>query len=133
MTPTVAYLDASAAVKLIVAEAESAALARALGSIASWVSSEVLDIELRCVARRAATHETVRHAEALLDKCDLIGFSREIRRAAGGPWEPPQRALDAIHLACVATLDRDGLALISYDRDQLAAAQAVGIACMTPT
>lgn len=47
-----AYLDASELVKLLRREPESAALRRALEDIPAWVSSELVDVELHCTARR---------------------------------------------------------------------------------
>jgi len=52
VTATTAYLDASAAVKLLRPEPETSALRAALAAIAGHVSSELLEIELRCVAHR---------------------------------------------------------------------------------
>lgn len=63
---------------------------------------------------------------------DLVPYTPEIRARAGGAFDPPQRALDAIHLATALSLSIDGLALVSYDRDQVRAAEAAGLPTLTP-
>lgn len=132
MTTSVAYLDASAAAKLVVAEPETAALAAALEQVPSWVSSELLEIELRCLVRRLGAPELADRVAGLLDRCHRVRFTRPIRRRACGRFDPAQRALDAIHLATALDLDERGLLLLSYDKRQLAAAEAEGLACASP-
>lgn len=58
MTATTAYLDASAAAKLR-AEPETSALQAVLTTVAVHVSSELLQIELRCVAHREVALESL--------------------------------------------------------------------------
>ncbi len=72
------------------------------------------------------------NARALLERCDLVAFSGPIRRRAGEPWTPPQRALDAIHLATAQDLHEDGLLFVSYDRAQIAAAEDAGLTGVSP-
>ncbi len=133
MTESVAYLDASAAVKLMVAEPEQDALARRLSAFPSWVSSELLSVELLCTARRVGGASVLRRAEELLAGIDLLTLSGPIRRRAGEAFRPAQRALDAVHLATVLSLQLgDELVLFSYDRDQLAAAGQLGVRSSTP-
>jgi len=126
-----AYLDASAAVKLLVAEDESAALAALLDETALWISSEILDVELGCFTDR---HDgpllTVR--SRLVEKFELVAFLPEVRERAAAPFTPPQRALDAVHLATALHLDLEGMAFVSYDRQQRAAAEACGLSCLSP-
>jgi len=127
-----AYLDASAAVKLIRTEAGSEALRDALGEMATRVSSELLEIELRCVAYRLADPDLLKRVDLVLAGVDLLPLSPAVRRRAAGPFNPPQRALDAIHLATALDIDLDGLAFVSYDHRQLEAARSEGLEIATP-
>ncbi len=131
MTWSAAYLDASAAVKLLVAEAESAALAALLVETALWISSEILDVELGCFTDR---HDglLLTDRRRLVGKFDLVAFLPEVRERAAAPFTPPQRALDAIHLATALHLRLDAMAFVSYDHQQLAAAEASGLSCLSP-
>lgn len=133
MTPTIAYLDASAAAKLIVAEPETPALVACLERVPSWVSSVVLEVELRCLAQRLARPELAERVAGVVERCHLVRLTRPIRRRACGRFSPPQRALDAIHLATALDLDATGLTLFSYDRQQIAGAEAEGLVCLSPT
>ena len=131
MTWSAAYLDASAAVKLLVAEAESAALAALLNATALWISSEILDVELGCFTDR---HDAplLTDRSRLAGKFEFVAFLPEVRERAAAPFTPPQRALDAIHLATALHLGMETLVFVSYDRQQLAAAEACGLSCLSP-
>lgn len=131
MTWSAAYLDASAAVKLLVAEAESSALAARLDETALWISSEILDVELGCFAHRQCSALLVDKSR-LMAKFDLVALTAAVRARASAPFTPPQRALDAIHLATALHLGIENMAFVSYDRQQLAAAKAGGLSCLSP-
>ena len=124
------YLDTSAAVKLVVDERESAALGAWLERADHWVSSEILEVELRCAVRR--TRGPAQRLEATLDAVELVRFAPAIRQRAGQPFDPPQRALDAIHLATAQTFALRALILVSYDQRQLEAARVLGLQTATP-
>ena len=127
---TPVYLDASAAVKLAVEEEESAALAGWLLRASDWLSSELLEVEVRCAAqRRTSTRGGV---DGMLRQIELLAFSPEVRRRAGDPFDPPQRALDAIHLATALTIT-SAFTFVSYDEQQLAAADALGLVTASPS
>lgn len=130
---TTAYLDASAAVKLLFAEQESQALRSALDSLAVYLSSELLEIELRCVAHREGGGELLDRAERICAGVDLLPFTPAVRLRAGGAFEPAQRALDAIHLATALDLRLDGLVLLTYDERQAAAGRSAGLDVVAPT
>jgi hypothetical protein len=130
VSPTTAYLDGSAAVKLMRPEPETAALVEALRPLASRVSSELLDVELRCVAHRAGL--PVDRAHDVLAGVDLLPFSAAVRARAGQVFAPPQRALDALHLASALDLALDGLVFVTYDQHQAAAAEYDGLAVLWP-
>ena len=132
MIASTAYLDGSAAVKLLSAEQESGALRSALDSLAVFVSSELLEVELRCVARREGGGELVDRAERICASVDLLPFTSAVRARAGDAFEPAQRALDAIHLATALDLRLDGLVLVTYDERQAAGGRRAGLDVLAP-
>ncbi len=127
-----AYLDASAAVKLLVNESESSALTALLGSADLLISSEILVVELGCFVDRSDDDRAAERRSRLLRQCDLVAFLPDVRERAAAPFTPPQRALDAIHLATALHLGFETLAFVSYDQQQLAAAKASGLSCLSP-
>jgi predicted nucleic acid-binding protein len=131
------YLDASALVKLVRAEPETAAL-RAFLTDADLLSSEIALTELPRATRRAAAHDPaleldllISRAGELLDAVALLPVDRAILAAAGALEEPVLRALDAIHLA--AAIDLSPIdAFVSYDERQSAAARLTGLRTVAP-
>jgi len=130
---TTAYLDASAAVKLLRPEPETSALRAVLAAIAGHVSSELLEIELRCVARREGRGELIERADRICAAVDLLPYTLAVRARAGEAFAPPQRALDALHLATALDLRLEALVLVTYDRRQAEAARAAGLDVVVPT
>lgn len=95
------YLDTSAAIKLVVAESESAALVEWLTARESEVimSSGLLRIELHRALRRIGAESAVRdQAEQLLDGLHLRPIDAVLHQAANLDGQH-LRTLDAIHLA----------------------------------
>lgn len=133
MIATTAYLDASAAVKLLRPEPETSALRAVLAAIAGHVSSELLQIELRCVARREGGGELIERADRICAAVDLLPYTLAVRARAGEAFAPPQRALDALHLATALDLRLEALVLVTYDRRQAEAARAAGLDVVVPT
>jgi uncharacterized protein len=133
VTSTVGYLDASAAVKLMRREPETAALRRALADFAMHVSSELLEVELRCVAHRGGGGALLQRAGHVCDAVALVPCTASIRARAGEAFTPPQRALDALHLATALDLGLDALAVLTYDERQGRAARGAGLEVLTPT
>lgn len=103
---TVAYLDMSAAMKLVVEEAESAALVTALTDpsrrlAASWL----LHTELHCAAGRnpaIISHEAI---TTVIDAITLVDVTRGDLLAAG--THAALRSNDAIHLATALRIGAD--------------------------
>lgn len=130
---TVAYVDASALVKLMRREPETDALIEALHGWAVRVASEVVVVELCCTARRLGGKDLLKRAEAIVDGLDLLSLSVAVReRAARTAFSPSLRALDAIHLATALELGDDLDALVAYDRDLCHAASARGLVVHAP-
>ena len=130
---TTVYLDASAAVKLLRPEPETPALRAVLAAIAGHVSSELLEIELRCVARREGDGELIQRAERICAAVDLLPYTPAIRARAGEAFDPPQRALDALHLATALDLRLEALVLVTYDGRQAEGGRAAGLDVVAPT
>lgn len=127
-----AYLDASAVVKLFKDERETPALARALEDWSVWTSSDVVAVEARCTARRLGDAATVAAAEQVLRRLELVVWSAVIRDRAGEPFQPPLRALDAIHAATAVGLGGDLGRAFVYDADLADALMAEGIEVASP-
>jgi predicted nucleic acid-binding protein len=131
------YADASALVKFVRDEAESAALRNYLGG-ADLVSSELVLTEIPRAVRRAAALNPdlpldlllARTAE-LIETLALRPLDRSLLARAGALAEPALRALDAIHVAAAVDLDPIE-AFVTYDERQAAAARLAGLRTMAP-
>jgi len=126
------YLDSSAFVKLVVEEAESAAVRALLGGRAARRVSSAL---LRAESLRAVRHlgsdalATVREG---LRRVDLIGVDDRILDAAGTLEPQVLRTLDAIHLATAMAVGDDLEAIVTYDERMVSAARLLGLSTVTP-
>lgn len=132
------YLDASALLKLVRDEPESAALRNFLGD-AGPVSCELVLAEVPRAVRRAAAKNPelpldalIARAGEVLDALALLPIDRAVLEAAGALTEPVLRALDAIHVvAAVSLMPLD--AFVSYDERQGAAARLAGLRTLAPS
>jgi uncharacterized protein len=127
------YLDASAIVKLIAEEPESAELIDAVTD-ERLVSSELAIAEVPRAIRRIEHGdlvELIARADAVLATLALVPIGREVLTIAGAFTMPTLRALDAIHVASSLLLDDLGL-FVSYDARQLRAAAEAGLAIASP-
>jgi uncharacterized protein len=131
------YADASALVKLVLEEPESAAL-RTFTADADLVSCELVLTELPRAIRRAAsldpnlpTSTLMNRSQQVVDAIALRALDRTVLLAAGALDEPSLRALDAIHVAAAVDIfPHDGF--ISYDERQSAAARLAGLRTFRP-
>ena len=131
------YADASALVKLVRDEPESATL-RAFLADADIVSCELVLTEVPRAVRRAAARDArldldvlVARAGEVLDAVALQPLDRALLLTAGALAEPALRALDAIHVvAAVDLVPIDGF--LTYDDRQAAAARLVGLRTVSP-
>jgi predicted nucleic acid-binding protein len=127
------YLDSSALVKLILAEAESSALRQWLAENSSepMVSSTLHRAE---VARAVWRYEPAALGQCyrLMRRVQRIGMSADLLDTAA--TVPPQllRSGDAIHLATALTIKRDLTAFVAYDKRLLAAAGGLGLPAVCP-
>jgi predicted nucleic acid-binding protein len=117
------YLDTSALVKLVVAEAETAALLAWLKAAdRAPVSCDLARTELLRAVRRAAPDRVVQ-ARTVLDSVTLIAVSTAMFEEAGRLDPTLLRSLDAVHLAAALALGDDIEGLVTYD-DRLSDAAA---------
>ena len=111
------YLDSAAVVKLVHAEAESAALRSWLDERAEtgWISSVLTEIEaFRALARYAP--EAVSRLPAVLDLIDLIPLDPPIRILAQTARPATVRSLDAIHLGTALHARQALTSFVTYDK-----------------
>ena len=127
----VAYLDASAFLKLVKDEPESAALNAALDAWSRKSSSALLEVEASRAARRtnALAYDAAR---ALLAGMELLELDADIRSAAADLPDPGLRTLDAIHLATALSFGERCGAFFAYDDRLIAAARAHGLTVTVP-
>lgn len=124
------YLDTSAALKLLVEEAESAALARELDAVEpDLVACWLLDTEVRRAAQRdpAVTQEA---ASDLLDGVGLYDVPGSLFREAGLLPGARLRSLDALHLAAALRIGVD--AMVTYDTRLTEGARNLGVRVVAP-
>lgn len=126
---TVTYLDTSAAMKLLIDEAESGALVHELTTttrdlVASWL----LHTELHCAAGRHPRLVEVDAITTLLNAVTLIDMTRGDLLSAG--THAPLRSNDAIHLATALRVGVDEV--LTYDGELSAAARRSGLRVLAP-
>lgn len=127
---SLAYLDASAFVKLIVSEAESQALRQALEG-SQTVSSAVLGVEGRRACRRYGAH-AAHAAERALAGVIMLPLDRAAIAAAAAIEPAALRTLDAIHIAAARSVEDEISTLYAYDERLLDAARAAGLPVHSP-
>lgn len=126
-----AYLDTSAFVKLVIREAESAALRRFLAGRPAPVSSALLWAEsLRAV--RLADADALGLARRELDDIDLVAIDAVLLDRAAALDPPGLRTPGAIHLATALALGEDLDVVLTYDARMVDAARLLGIAVAAP-
>lgn len=127
------YLDSSAVVKLVNAEAESAALRRFLRRHRARVltTSALARVEVvRAVA--AGGRPAVAHARRQLGRLHLIPLGPRLLDEAAELDGTHLRSLDAIHLASARLLGPNLRAVVTYDLRMAAAAADLGLTVETP-
>ena len=126
---SLAYLDASALVKLVVEEAGSGELHRWYVEAERIATSRVGVIETRRAARRQP-HDEVR-LEAMIEAIAVFEIDAEIDRRASSIGPSSLRTLDAIHIATALALPGVD-AFVTYDDRQAEAARRVGLPVIRP-
>jgi uncharacterized protein len=132
---SLAYLDSSALVKLVVREAESPALEAHLDATTpALASSVVAQIELLRAVRRVlgSPSPEEKRARDLLSRLTLIEVDESVVANSIEVQPAALRTLDAIHLATARSVGGELSAFIAYDRRLLAAASEAGLPVRTP-
>lgn len=127
------YLDSAAVVKLVRAEAESAALLTWLNARPGvpLLSSALVEVEVPRALRRTAP-AALPAVPATLGRLYRLEVDATVRASAANLADPFLHALDAIHLA-TATLVGGGLqAFVTYDARLLGAARQAGLPAASP-
>jgi predicted nucleic acid-binding protein len=126
------YLDTSALVKLVVAEAETdALLAWLTAADRAPVSCDLARTELLRAVRRVAPDRAVQ-ARMVLDSVTLLAVSTAMFEEAGRLDPTLLRSLDAIHLAAALALGDDLEGLVTYDERLSDAAALNGLVVIAP-
>lgn len=127
------YLDASAAVKLVLPETESEALAAFVAQGDALVSSIIVGIEIpRAVERVTSDRNALARLDQVLERIDVRPIDAEI--VTQSRRIPPQvRSLDAVHLATALTIGDDLDAMVVYDPKLSDAARHFGIEVLAPS
>jgi uncharacterized protein len=126
------YLDTSALAKLIVAEAESAALlAWMQGTGRTLVSCDLTRTELVRAVRRVSPDRLL-NVRGVLETLTILKVSTAMFEDAGLLDPTGLRTLDAIHLTAARALGDDLEGFVAYDTRLADAATAAGIAVLAP-
>jgi hypothetical protein len=142
----VIYFDTCALLKLIRADADSAALGVFIDARPGtrWFSSELAKAELARTVRRLNHDDRGRpadrgrleaelgYAELLCARLDLIAVSSRIIGEAAAIEQPFLRTLDSLHLAAAASLRGSLSAFVTYDKRLAAAAQEAELPVLSP-
>lgn len=127
---TVAYVDASALVKLVIDEPDGMAMRHWFFEHERIASSRVGIVETHRAVRRKVNDPA--HVDAIVRSVEIVEVDPAIgdRAAAVGP--PALRTLDAIHLATALALGTDLDAFVTYDDRLAEAARALGLPVVRP-
>ncbi len=132
MNGRVAYLDASAFVKLVIVEPESAALRRFLARWPQRASAALLRTEVARALRRAGYEAQVGTARRLLAAMWLVRLDEPLLDRAGELEPRTLRSLDAMHLAAALAIGPELGAFLTYDERLAEAARGVGLTVHAP-
>jgi uncharacterized protein len=125
-----AYLDASALVKLIVDEKESVSLNRWYVEAERLSTSRVGVVEtIRATGRRSFDE---RHRDRILSDVEVLELDPAIAASAAVVGSPLLRTLDAIHLASALALAPELDAFVTYDDRLAEAARSLGLPVVRP-
>ena len=124
------YLDSSAIVKLIKAERETKALLQQLP--ASITTSQLSRVEvIRTISLNCA--ELLEDAYDVLSDISMVPVDHSVLLAAENlPAFIKLRALDSIHMATALLLKGEIEGVISYDKEMVIAADALGFKTLSP-
>jgi len=128
---TAVYLDSSALVKLVVAEAESKELVAYLSNHPARTSSALARVEVTRAIRPHGARAIAR-ARQLLTRIALLHLDDALLDAAAALEGDHLRSLDAIHIASAQTVTSGLAAIVTYDRRMADAASRIGLNVAAP-
>ena len=126
----VAYLDASAIVKLVRVEPDSPGMLRLYQDSERLVTNRIGVIESHRAARRG--EGDLDQLAAVLDRLEVFELDTEIELRAGSIGPTSLRTLDAIHLATALSIPGLG-SFVTYDDRLAEAARHVGLPVVRPS
>jgi predicted nucleic acid-binding protein len=126
------YLDASAIVKLLVAEPGSADLAEYIAGRRMCITSRISEVEVRRAVARSEASVDAGHVDSVFAALTIREVDESLAAAAGRLAPPALRTLDAIHLATALELAPELEAFVTYDQRLADSAAAAGIPTASP-
>ncbi len=127
-----AYLDASAIVKLVIAEPETAALEADAARRAGLLTSRLGLTEVRRAARRVGSRRLVQQVEDVLEALVVLEMTTSMFDRAADLVPTALRTLDALHVAAALELDLPSTDFITYDARLAEAARRHGLSVVVP-
>jgi predicted nucleic acid-binding protein len=127
------YLDASALVKLVIAEDESPGLSRWLSDRPNLarVSSPLVRVEvLRAVWR--ADPAALAEGYRVMDRIREVRLTDRVLSRAVSVRPVTVRAIDAVHLASAQEIREELTEFVAYDKRLLDAARSAGLPTASP-
>jgi uncharacterized protein len=127
------YLDSSAIVKLVAAEAESLALFGFVRRYEERLSSVLARVEVhRAVRRAGGSAAQRRRADRVLARVALVRLDEPIIVMASKLRPTDLRSLDAIHLATALSAPDDLAGIVTYDEGLARAAATARLRVFQP-
>ena len=127
-----AYLDASAIVKFVVIEDETAALEADAAQRAGLLTSRLGITEVRRAARRAGGRRLIQQVENVLEALVVLEMTPAMFDRAADLVPSTLRTLDALHLAAALEADLPSLDFVTYDARLADAARRHGLSVAVP-
>jgi predicted nucleic acid-binding protein len=132
MSADLAYIDTSAAVKLVIREKQTTALRRELGRWPRRASSALLRLELLRAVARTGLPRAMDRARRELATVHLVTIDEALLDRAIDLRPSRLRSLDSLHLATALTLGADLGAVVTYDARMIGAASGLGLPVVSP-
>jgi predicted nucleic acid-binding protein len=129
---SIAYVDSSALLKLVVSEAETSALEADLATRDGLVSSGLAVVECHRAALRSGNRRILQRAERVFEAVYLLDLTRPLLERASTLRPLTMRSLDAIHVASALSIDEADMEVITYDERMAEAARANGLRVSQP-
>jgi predicted nucleic acid-binding protein len=127
---SIAYVDASALVKLVLVEPESVAMERWYVESDRVLTSLVGIIETRRAVARRPYDAT--QLENVVGRIEILGINGRLAQSAALIMQTEVRTLDAIHLATAIGIGASLTSFVTYDERLAGAARALGLPVVSP-